>query len=59
MLKEVCKLVVEKEEDRLTISSLLVKNGYTVGSGKRQKTPTGKRLEYFLVVYEGSEVTNE
>lgn len=57
MLKEVCKLVVEREDDRLTIASLLVKNGYTVGEGKRQKTPTGKRLEYFLTVYK--EGTNE
>ena len=38
------KLEIAKEEDRLTIASLLVKNGYTVRVGKenigRAKKPT-------------------
>ena len=35
-------------DDRLYI---LVDNGYTVGTGKRQKTPNGKSVDYTLKLY--------
>lgn len=39
-------------EDRMAVTQILVKNGYTVSQGKRYKTPTGKTMEYFLKVIE-------
>ena len=48
--KKVAELVIQ--EDRLTVSSILIKNGYTVGPDKRKRTPTGKTLDYLLNVYE-------
>ena len=37
-----------REEDRVTLAGILVKNGYTVTMGKRLKTPKGKAVVYFL-----------
>lgn len=42
-------------EDRMTVTQILVKNGYTVSQGKRQRSPTGKTLEYFLKVSEDAD----
>lgn len=53
-LTKVAELVIYEQDDRLKVSSVLVKNGYLVGQNKRKKTPTGKTLEYFLEVYEDS-----
>lgn len=50
--KKVAELVIQGVEDRLTVSSILIKNGYTVGPYKRKRTPTGKTLDYLLNVYE-------
>lgn len=50
--KKVAELVIQGVEDRLTVSSILIKNGYTVGPDKRKRTPTGKTLDYLLNVYE-------
>lgn len=44
--KKVAELVIQGVEDRLTVSSILIKNGYTVGPDKRKRTPTGKTLDY-------------
>lgn len=37
-------------EDRKTVASILFDNGYTVRQGKRLKTPTGKSVEYLVIV---------
>lgn len=46
------ELKIYNLEDRLAVAQILIKNGYTVSQGKRQKSPTGKTLDYFLVVKE-------
>lgn len=48
----VMELKIYNQEDRLTVASILIKNGYTVSQGKRQRSPTGKTLDYFLKVSE-------
>lgn len=48
------ELSIYNQEDRLTVAQILIKNGYTVSQGKRQRTPTGKTLDYFLKVTEDS-----
>lgn len=39
-------------DDRMMVTQILVKNGYTISQGKRQKSPTGKTMDYFLRVSE-------
>ena len=39
-------------EDRLKVAEILIKNGYTVAQRKRQRNPTGKTNEYYLLVTE-------
>ena len=51
-LNKVAELVIQGVEDRLTVSAILIKNGYTVGPDKRKRTPTGKTMDYLLQVYE-------
>ena len=34
----------------MEVAAILIKNGYTVSQTKRQKTPTGKTVDYFLRV---------
>lgn len=55
MANESVELKIYNLEDRMTVAQILIKNGYTVGQGKRQRNPTGKTLEYFLRVTEDSE----
>ena len=43
------KLRIYNLEERLTVSGILIKNGYTVGQTKQKRTETGKVLDYFLV----------
>ena len=52
MLKLVAELSIAKLEDRKTVTAILHENGYTVGPGKRKKSPTGRTLDYYLKVYE-------
>lgn len=49
-MEDKVKLYVFKEEDRVAVGSILLKNGYTVSFGKERRTPTGKTLDYFLEV---------
>ena len=42
------KLEIFKEEDRLAVAAILVKNGYRVNQGKERASPTGKSYVYFL-----------
>lgn len=46
------ELKIYNLEDRMIVAQILIKNGYTVSQAKRQKTATGKTLEYFLKVEE-------
>jgi len=43
-------LMIVREEDRIAVAGILVKNGYTVTQIKRKRTPTGKTVEYGLRV---------
>ena len=43
------KIRIDKEDDRLTVAAILVKNGYRVEQ-KRILRPGKKTYEYFLVV---------
>ena len=49
-MQDVCKLRIYNQQDRLDVASSLIKSGYTVSQTKRQKTPTGKTVDYFLRV---------
>lgn len=49
------ELKIYNMEDRLAVAQILIKNGYTVSQGKRQRNPTGKTLDYFLKVTEDPE----
>lgn len=50
-LIKVAEISINKLDDRKTVTAILHENGYTVGPGKRDKTPTGKQLDYYLKVY--------
>ena len=41
------KLYIGKEDDRLAVAAVLVKNGYTVRSGKTRR-PGAKVYDYFV-----------
>lgn len=42
------KLYIFKEDDRLAVAPILVKNGYIVSQDKEKKTPTSKSYVYYL-----------
>ena len=44
------ELRIRNQQDRLDMAAILIKNGYTVSQTKRQRTPTGKAVDYFLRV---------
>lgn len=52
MASDVMELKIYNLEDRLAVAQILIKNGYTVSQAKRQRSPTGKTLDYFLNVTE-------
>lgn len=52
MAKESMELVIYGQEDRLQVAQILIKNGYTVGQGKKKRTETGKQVDYYLTVTE-------
>lgn len=49
------EILIYNQEDRLNTAAILIKNGYTVEQGKRQRTQTGKALDYFLKIRKYSE----
>ena len=49
-MAEMIELKIYNKEDRLKVAEILIDNGYTVGQGKRQRTPNGKSMDYFLKV---------
>lgn len=46
----VFEIEIYTKEDRLNVAKILLDNGYAVSQGKRQKTPTGKQVIYYLRV---------
>ena len=46
------ELKIYNQEGRLSVAAILIKNGYTVSQGKRQRTATGKTMDYILKVSE-------
>ena len=50
-IRKIAELSIDKQEDRLTMVPILVKNGYTVRTAKRKK-PTGKTFDYFIQVFD-------
>lgn len=49
------EILIYNQDDRLNTAAILVKNGYTVEQGKRNRTPTGKALDCFLRIRTYSE----
>ena len=49
----IAEIKIFSKEDRKTVAGILVDNGYTVGTGKRQKTPNGKSVGYTVKSYAG------
>ncbi len=49
------RIKIFKEEDRIQVAGILIKNGYTVRSGKCKRTETGKVYDYFLEVCESTD----
>lgn len=43
------KIYIKKNDDRLTVASILVDNGYTVRQGKQRREKSNV-YDYFLVV---------
>ena len=56
-LIKVAEISIDKLEDRKTVTAILHENGYTVGTGKRKKTETGKQLD--LSVENGHTIITE
>ena len=50
-MRKIAELLIDRQEDRLAVASILVKNGYTVRTTKRKKA-TGKTLDYFIQVFD-------
>ena len=42
------KIDINREDDRLTVAAILVKNGYTVRQGKERRTPTARVFNYYI-----------
>ena len=49
------ELAIYNVDDRLKVAAILVKNGYKVWQGKRQKTPSGKTVDYILIAEEAED----
>lgn len=49
------KIEIFKEEDRMTVAAILVKNGYRVSQGKERKSPNSKAYVYYLEVDKSNE----
>lgn len=52
----IMELRIYNIEDRLTVAKILIKNGYTVSQGKRQKS-SGKSVDYVLKISEDADNT--
>lgn len=56
--EKVMEILIYNQEDRLNTAAILIKNGYTVEQGKRNRTQTGKILDYFLRIRKYSETAD-
>lgn len=52
------EILIYNQDDRLNTAAILIKNRYTVEQGKRQRTQTGKSLDYFLRIRKYSETAD-
>lgn len=52
MAEPVQKVKVYKEEDRVVVAGILVKNGYKVWQGKEPKEPGKKSMDYCVYFQE-------
>ncbi len=43
------ELTIAKEEDRIQVAGILIKNGYRVQQMKRKRTVTTKAYDYLLI----------
>ena len=48
----VMELKIYNQQDRQDVAAILIKNGYTVSQAKKNRSPTGKTLDYYLRVTE-------
>ena len=46
----IMELRIYNQQDRLEVSGILIKNGYTVSQIKKKRTETGKVVDYYLKV---------
>lgn len=51
MAVEKMEISIKLVEDRATMASILVRNGYAVAPRKRKKSPSGKQIDYFLEIW--------
>ena len=49
------KIDINREDDRLTVAAILVKNGYTVRQDKERRTPTARVNTYYIVAEKNDE----
>lgn len=49
-MAEPIELKIYNQQERMDVATILIKNGYTVSQRKRQKTPTRKTMDYYLLV---------
>lgn len=54
--KKPVRIKIAKEDERILVAGILIKNGYTVRAGRIKKTPTGKIYDNFLEIVD---TTNE
>lgn len=47
------KIEIKGEADRLTVATLLVKNGYTVWQGRELKSSTSRTYNYYVYAEKG------
>lgn len=52
------KIEIYREEDRLIVAGILVRNGYRVCQMKEKKTPNGKTVVYMLDAEKVKEAQN-
>jgi transcriptional regulator with XRE-family HTH domain len=52
---DVGKLKIFKEDDRVAIAAIMVRNGFMVRQGKEKRTPQGKAFDYYLYITKSDE----
>lgn len=57
-VQKLMEILIYNQDDRLNTAAILIKNGYTVEQGKRQRTATGKSMDYFLRIRKYSETAD-